>query len=84
MALGYGLMGLALSAAFAAVTIHVADDYEEIVVAALLEGQADTYLDALAAHPRAALPRSPVFSVYRQAEAPRLLASCLRESTSWT
>lgn len=70
VALGYGLMGLALSAAFAAVTIYVADDYEEIIVAALLEGQADTYLDALAANPRAALPRSPVFSVYRESEAP--------------
>ena len=70
VALGYGLMGLLLSAAFAAVTTFVADDYEEIFVAALLQGQADTYLDALAANPRATLPHSPVFSVYRESEAP--------------
>lgn len=70
VALGYGLLGLALSTAFAAVTTYVADDYEEIFVAALLQGQADTYLDAVAADPRAVLPRSPVLSIYRESEAP--------------
>ena len=72
VALGYGLMGLALSVAFAAVTTYVADDYEEIFVAALLQSQADTYLDALLVNPRAALPRSPAFSVYRESEAPAM------------
>lgn len=66
-------MGLALSLAFAAATTFVSDDYEEIFVAALLKGQADTYLQRLAADPRAVLPRSPELSLYRQSEAPLAL-----------
>ena len=73
VALGYGLIGLALSLAFAAATTFVSDDYEEIFVAALLKGQAETYLQRLAADPRAVLPRSPQLSLYRQSEAPLAL-----------
>lgn len=82
VALGYGLMGLALSVGFAAGTTFIADKYEEIFVAALLEGQAQTYLDELAVNRDTALPRSSVFSVYRQAQAPpplRMLAPGIRE-----
>lgn len=70
VALGYGAVGLLLSLAFAMATTFVADDYEEIFVAALLDGQAQTYLDKLAANPKADLPRSLQLSVYRRGEAP--------------
>lgn len=82
VALGYGLMGLALSLGFAAATTVMADRYEEIFVAALLEGQARTYLDELAVNRDAALPRSSVFSAYEQAQAPaplRMLPLGIRE-----
>ena len=73
VALGYGLMGLLLSLGFALATTVIADDYEEIFVNALLQGQARTYIDKLASNPEATLPRSPDFSIYRQAEAPAVL-----------
>jgi len=68
--LAFGIMGLVLSIGFAALTTFVADDYEDILVDALMDGQADTYLKAVTQNPEMALPRSPEFSVYRQAEAP--------------
>ena len=68
--LGYGLTGLALSLAFAAATAFIADDYEEIFISSLLDGEADTYLRQLARDPAAALPRSPGLAMYRQALAP--------------
>ena len=70
VALGYGLTGLALSLSFAAATAFIADDYEEIFVAALLDGQADTYLGQLVRDPAAALPRSPGLAMYPQELAP--------------
>lgn len=75
VAVGYGLIGLLLSLAFAAATTYIADDYEEIFVNALLDGQADTYLRELAADPTATLPQSPSMTLYRQAEAPVELRS---------
>ncbi len=73
VALGYGLIGLLLSSTFAIATTFIADDYEEIFVAALLDGQSDAYLDKLQAEPDAKLPHSSGLSLYRAAEAPTAL-----------
>lgn len=73
VALAYGLVGLALSLCFALAASFVAEDYEHIVIEAILQGQARDYLEELAADPQHHLPRSPGFSVYREQEAPKAL-----------
>lgn len=73
VALAYGLIGLALSLCFALAATFVAEDYEHILIDAMLEGQAREYLAALAKDPDGRLPRSPGFSAYREREAPQAL-----------
>lgn len=73
VALAYGLIGLVLSLCFAVTATFVAEDYEHILIKAMLEGQARGYLSALSGDPLQALPRSPGFSVYREQEAPPAL-----------
>lgn len=70
VALAYGLVGFALSLGFAAATTFITEDYEHILIAALLKGQGESYLDRLAEDPTAALPASRGYSAYREAEAP--------------
>lgn len=66
----YALIGLALSVGFAAATAFIAEDYEHIVVQAVLQSQGRNYLEQLGQNPQAPLPRTPGFSVYREADAP--------------
>ncbi len=73
VALAYGLVGLALSLCFGVATVFIVADYEVVMLEAMLEGQSRDYLDELARDPRAELPRSPGFSVYRESEAPEAL-----------
>lgn len=73
VALAYGLVGLFLSLCFALSATFVAEDYEHILIEAILEGQASDYLSALSQHPDRELPRSPGFSVYREQDAPPAL-----------
>lgn len=70
VALAYGLIGFALSLGFAAATTFIAEDYEHILIEALLKGQGDAYLDRLATDPAAVLPASRTYSAFREAEAP--------------
>lgn len=70
VALAYGLIGLVLSLCFALAATFVAEDYEHILIEAMLEGQAREFQLALAEDPERTLPRSPGFSVYREQEAP--------------
>lgn len=70
VALAYGLIGFALSLGFAAATTFIAEDYEHILIEALLKGQGENYLDRLAEDPTVVLPASRGYSAYREADAP--------------
>src|SRR5690606_12183899 len=70
VALAYGLVGVALSLAFGVSTVFIVSDYEVLMLEALLEGHSRDYLEQLAQDPDVELPRTPGFSVYREAEAP--------------
>lgn len=70
VALAYGLIGLVLSLCFGVATVFIVADYEVIMLEAMLEGQSRDFIEELARDPDAELPRSPAFSVYREAEAP--------------
>ncbi len=66
--LAYALMGLVLSAAFAAASVLIAESYEHILVEALLEGQSRFYLERAAGEE--SLPVAAGFAVYRESAAP--------------
>lgn len=70
VALAYGLMGLVLSLCFGVATGFIVADYEVFMLEAMLEGQSRHFIEELERDPDAELPRSPAFSVYREAEAP--------------
>lgn len=65
VALAAAAAGLALSLAFAAGVVAVAEDYEEIVATELLRGQAEDYALRSANGLPAALPRTQRLSGYR-------------------
>lgn len=73
IALACGLVGFFLSLCFAAATTWVAEDYEYLLIEAMLAGQARTWQGRLADDPAIALPVSRDFSVYRHADAPAAL-----------
>lgn len=52
------VLGLILSLLFAAAVVHITERYEHVLVAALLQDQADTYAARLAADPSATLASS--------------------------
>jgi signal transduction histidine kinase len=70
VALAYGLVGVVLSLCFGVATGFIVADYEVFMLEAMLEGQSRHFIEELARDPDAELPRSPAFSVYREAEAP--------------
>ena len=70
VALAYGLVGLVLSLCFGVATGFIVADYEVFMLEAMLEGQSRHFIAELERDPDAKLPRSPAFSVYREAEAP--------------
>jgi signal transduction histidine kinase len=70
VALAYGLIGLVLSLCFGVSTGFIVADYEVFMLEAMLEGQSRHFIEELERDPDAELPRSPAFSVYREAEAP--------------
>ncbi len=70
VALAYGLVGLVLSLCFGVATGFIVADYEVFMLEAMLEGQSRHFIEELERNPDAELPRSPAFSVYREAEAP--------------
>lgn len=85
VALACGLIGLCLSLVFAAATTWVAEDYEYILIEAILAGQAETWQTALARDPTTILPVSDGFAIYREADAPeefRALAAGVHEIES--
>lgn len=70
VALAYGLVGMVLSLCFGVASGFIVADYETIMLEALLEGQSRGFIEELERNPDAELPRSPAFSVFREAEAP--------------
>lgn len=74
VSLAYAAIGLLMSLGFAAATTYIAEDYEHILIRAILLAQADNYRQILDEHPANPLPRSPGFSVYARAQAPVALA----------
>lgn len=64
VAFACALLGLLLSAAFAAATWYLAEDYEEILITEILQGQAQDYAERLRSDPALALPRTPRLSGY--------------------
>ena len=70
VALAYGLVGLVLSLCFGVATGFIVADYEVFMLEAMLEGQSRHFIEELERDPETELPRSPAFSVYREAEAP--------------
>ncbi|TNJ35725.1 histidine kinase dimerization/phospho-acceptor domain-containing protein [Arenimonas terrae] len=70
VALAYGLVGMVLSLCFGVATGFIVADYEVFMLEAMLEGQSRHFIEELERNPDAELPRSPAFSVYREAEAP--------------
>lgn len=70
VALAYGLIGFALSLGFAVATTFIAEDYEHILLEALLKGQGENYLDRIVEDPAALLPASRGYSAFREADAP--------------
>ncbi|GAB2502311.1 sensor histidine kinase [Arenimonas alkanexedens] len=70
VALAHGLIGLVLSVGFALATTFIAEDYEHLLIGALLEGQGQDYAARLAEDPQAALPTSSRYSAYREQDAP--------------
>jgi signal transduction histidine kinase len=70
VALAYGLVGMVLSLCFGVATGFIVADYEVFMLEAMLEGQSRHFIEELERNPGAELPRSPAFSVYREAEAP--------------
>lgn len=70
VAIACGLIGLSLSMCFAAVTTWIAEDYEHILIGAMLAGQAQSWQDRLRRDPDAILPVSDAFAVYREMQAP--------------
>lgn len=75
VAIACGLVGLVLSVVFAATTTWVAEDYEYILIEAMLAGQARTWQAQIDRDPAVALPVTPGFAVYREADAPPELAA---------
>ncbi|WP_257385584.1 sensor histidine kinase [Tahibacter caeni] len=64
VALAYGILGFCLSLMFAFATTYLTEDYEYIVLAEVLEGQAEEFAARLRADPQAALPRAGQLSGY--------------------
>ena len=58
------LLGAVLSLLFAAATVYITEDYEGILVAEILDSQAQDYSLSLMANPHAMLPRSHRLSGY--------------------
>ena len=70
VALAFAATGMILSLAFAAATTYIAEDYEHILVSAILNSQSEHYLTALSEQPQLVLPQTAGFSVFRPADAP--------------
>src|SRR5690606_11284661 len=66
----FAAMGFLMSLGFAAATIFIAEDYEHILIDALLRPQGANYVERLAQDPSAPLPHTDGFAVYREADAP--------------
>ncbi len=58
------LLGVVLSALFAGITVYVSEEYEDVLVGELLQGQAQDYSLRLALDPTATLPQSHRLSGY--------------------
>lgn len=70
VALAYAAIGLVMSLGFAVATFFIAEDYEHILIGAILESQGRDYQARLREDPSLSLPASQGFSAYREAEAP--------------
>lgn len=66
----FAAMGFLMSLGFAAATTFIAEDYEHILIDALLRPQGANYVERLAQDPSAPLPHTDGFAVYREADAP--------------
>jgi len=62
--LAYTLLGGCLSLLFAAAAVYITEDYEEVLVDAILRGQAEDYSLRLSAHPDTPLPQTHRLSGY--------------------
>ncbi|WP_146909780.1 histidine kinase dimerization/phospho-acceptor domain-containing protein [Arenimonas daejeonensis] len=72
IALTCGVIGFVLSLCFAVATTIVAEEYEHIVIQAVLDGQAREVMEQLRSDPQAVLVNSEHFSSYRQSDAPEI------------
>ncbi|KFL37921.1 sensor histidine kinase [Arenimonas donghaensis] len=82
VALAYAAMGFLMSLGFAVATLFIAEDYEHILIGAILQSQGEHYQERLQTHPGLSLPVSQGFSAYREADAPeafRALAPGIHE-----
>lgn len=61
----YTLMGFVLSLAFALATVFISEEYERVLVEAILESQAHDYAELLHREPTTELPRSNRVSGYQ-------------------
>lgn len=66
----FAAMGFLMSLGFAAATTFIAEDYEHILIDALLRSQGANYVERLAKDPLAPLPSTDGFAAYREADAP--------------
>lgn len=64
VALACAALGFLLSIAFAAATLYLTEDYEELLVTGILQGQAHDYAERLRVDPQFALPRTQRLSGY--------------------
>ena len=62
VALAFAATGMILSLAFAAATTYIAEDYEHILVSAILNSQSEHYLTALSEQPQLVLPQNTSFT----------------------
>lgn len=70
VALAYAVMGFLMSLGFAVATFFIAEDYEHILIGAILESQGEDYQARLRTDPALSLPESQGFSAYREPDAP--------------
>ena len=75
VALGFTVLGFLLSALFAVATIAITEDYEHVLAAEILRGQAEDYSLRLSTGSHAELPRTHRLSGYLDAEVPARYAS---------
>lgn len=64
VALAYATLGFCLSLIFAFATTYLSEDYEYIVLAEVLQGQAEEFADRLRVDPQAVLPQEGRLSGY--------------------